>query len=207
MLVRARFARHDKAPGAPPTIKGRLRGCTAVTGFSRVAVSNTCRSSRRGSAGESQPTSGSYGNSLVAEIGIHIEGDELTRVHTNTTRASWLWSSGASPPAGPSTHPVSRRPSTGSHSKRSASACPRSSRSVSSMLWTATGRTYEVTRPKAPQRLTMLMLPARPVDVGRCCRSPQPARRTARRRAEPVPRLRARGTPSPSAVWPRPSDR
>lgn len=47
LLVTACFTRHDEAPETPPTIKGRVRGCPAVTGFSRVALSNTCRSSRR----------------------------------------------------------------------------------------------------------------------------------------------------------------
>src|SRR3954470_10174691 len=45
LLFRAGSTKHDKAPGTPPTIKGTLRGCPAVTGFLRVAVSNTCRSS------------------------------------------------------------------------------------------------------------------------------------------------------------------
>lgn len=45
-LVRAVVDGYDEAPDALFAIKGRLRGCPAVTGFSGVAVSNTCRSSR-----------------------------------------------------------------------------------------------------------------------------------------------------------------
>lgn len=55
MLVRASAARHGETPGALQVIKGRLGGCPAVTGVSRVTVSSTCRSLRLGeSAGGGQ---------------------------------------------------------------------------------------------------------------------------------------------------------
>lgn len=51
LLVRAGAGWCGEAPGALSMIKNRVRGCRAVTGFSRVALSNTCRSFGPGSAG------------------------------------------------------------------------------------------------------------------------------------------------------------
>ncbi len=62
LLVRTYFTRHAEAPNAFPMIKGRVRGCPAVTGFLRVAVSNTSRSS----LAEDQPASGGSGRSPAA---------------------------------------------------------------------------------------------------------------------------------------------
>jgi hypothetical protein len=47
LLVRTCFTRYDDAPNTFLMIKGKVRSCPAVTGFSRVALSNTCRSFRR----------------------------------------------------------------------------------------------------------------------------------------------------------------
>jgi hypothetical protein len=38
LLVRACFTRYDEAPDTSLMNKGKVRGCPAVTGFSRVAV-------------------------------------------------------------------------------------------------------------------------------------------------------------------------
>lgn len=66
LQVRARSARHGEAPDTPPTCMGRFRGCPAVTGISRVAVSHTCRSFRRGTC---QPAPGGWGRSPAASWG------------------------------------------------------------------------------------------------------------------------------------------
>lgn len=47
LLVRTCLTRYGDAPNTSPMIKGKVRGRPAVTGFSRVALSNTCRRFRR----------------------------------------------------------------------------------------------------------------------------------------------------------------
>jgi hypothetical protein len=46
LLVKASAGRHDEAPDALLMVKGGLRDCPAVTGTSRVTVSDACRSHR-----------------------------------------------------------------------------------------------------------------------------------------------------------------
>jgi hypothetical protein len=160
LLVRVGVGRPAEAPDALLIIKGGLRGCPAVTGFLRVAVSNTCRSSRP----VDQPTQGASGRSpaassrrfrsdscpsthrayvqhshavpgLLRHLGgrdaVVVEVDELTGVYKNTTRGIVAWSSAASRPAAPSARQASRPPSSGSPPTRSASAWQRSSPSGS----------------------------------------------------------------------------
>lgn len=72
-LVRMSDIRHAEAPGTPLTIRGRLWGRPAVTGFLRVAAVNT----RRSPPGGRQPVSG-------RSVGIHeprslLDGPELPR--------------------------------------------------------------------------------------------------------------------------------
>lgn len=50
LLVRSCFTRYGETPNTFPMIKGGVRGRTAVTGFSRVALSHTCRSFPRGAS-------------------------------------------------------------------------------------------------------------------------------------------------------------